>query len=135
MPGLRNSAALVACRCSHAQDGPPQCRQGDSVSTVIDQRPVYGTVITQPVVLYTALLLAGTNKRRRGSFSRFVHTVRLHQKQLAISEPEEGFAILGIGASAEHILVAFCPAKNHLGQPLGAELLALRLPRDLHSAR
>jgi hypothetical protein len=88
-----------------------------------------GTVIAQPVVLYTPLLLPGANERRRRRFSRFVHAIRLDQKQLAISEPKEGFSTLGIGASAEHIVTASCPTKNSLGEPLDSESLARCMPR------
>jgi hypothetical protein len=70
-----------------------------------------GTVITQPEVLYTPLLLFGANERRNGRFSRFGHAFGLDQKQLAIAEPEKGFAALGIGASAKHILTTSCSVK------------------------
>ena len=132
---LRNFPGSIAGRCSHAQDGPPQCSQGDSMIPIVNQRPMCGAVITQPVVLYTPLLLPGANKRRHRSFSRFVHAVRLDQKQLAISEPKEGFATLGIGATAEHILTASCSAKNNLGEPLDSELLALRMPQGFPGRR
>jgi hypothetical protein len=94
-----------------------------------------GTVITQPVMLYAPLLLPGANKRRRRRFPRFVHAVCLNQKKLAISEPKKGFAALGIGASAEHIFTASCPAKNDLGEPLDSELLARCMPRGCRGAR
>ena len=87
-----------------------------------------GTVVTQPIVLYAPLLLPGANKRRRRRFSRFVQAVGLDQKQLAVSKPEKGLATLRIGASAEHIVTASCPAKNDLGELLDSELLARRMP-------
>lgn len=53
---LRDFAGRILCRCSCPQDRPPECGQDHSSITVIDQSPVCGTVITQPVVFYTPLL-------------------------------------------------------------------------------
>lgn len=66
------------CRCSCPQDRPPECGQDQSSSTVIDQSPVCGTPITQPVVFYTPLLLPSASKRRDGRFSRFGRAISFH---------------------------------------------------------
>jgi hypothetical protein len=50
--------------------------------------------IAKPVMLNAPLLLPGTNKRRRGGFSRSGHAIRLDQKQFALSELEKGLAAL-----------------------------------------
>ena len=105
---------------------------------VVDQRPMGGTVITQPVVLNTPLRLPGANKWRRHRFSRLAHAACLDQKQLAISEPKKGFATLGISASAEHIFITSCPAKHNLAELLDSELarcMPWRLPWRTRESR
>jgi len=72
-------------------------------------------------VLDAPWLLPGTNKQRRGGFSRFGQAVGLDQKQFAFSKPEERLAALCIGALAEHVFAASCSAKNHLGELLDSE--------------
>jgi hypothetical protein len=76
------------------------------------------------------LMLPGTDKRRHGGLSRFSQTFRLNQEQFPISKFEEGFAALEIGASAEHILTAFCSAINILGEQLDSKSIACCLPQS-----
>jgi hypothetical protein len=69
-------------------------------------------------MLHAPLRLPGANERRRNGFSRLSHPVGLHQKQLALSEFEEGFATLRIGTSTEHIGHCFLlkPKSNSAGK-------------------
>jgi hypothetical protein len=62
-----------------------QGSQGNSALPVINQSPMRGAVITQPVMLDAPLLLPGANKRRHGGFSRLGHAVGLDQKQFSFS--------------------------------------------------
>ncbi len=102
--------------------------------TVVDEGPVRGAVITQPVVLNAALLLPGSNKWRHGRFSWLGQAVGLDQKQFAFPEFEERFATLGISTSAEHFLTAFWSAKNNLAEQLESKSIARRLPWSSYCA-
>jgi hypothetical protein len=94
-----------------------------------------GAVITQPVELDTSSRLPGASERSRAGFCRFRHPVGLDQKQFALSEPEEGLATLRIGASAEHFLTAFCPARSYLSEPLDSESPARPMPPGFPGAQ
>jgi len=72
------------------------------VIPVIDQCPLSGAVIAQPVVLHAPRLLPGTNKRGHGGFSRLDYAVGFNQKEFSFSEPEERLGTLRIGALAKH---------------------------------
>ncbi len=89
----RPAAHGCSC-CGNARRGPVQGSQRHSALPVVDESPVRGAVITQPVVLHAPLLLPGANKRRHGGFSGLGHAVGLDQKQLALSELQEGLAAL-----------------------------------------
>ena len=85
---------LGPSRCRYARRGAMQGSECNSALPVIDQSPVRGAVITEPVVLDTPLLLPGPNKWRYCGFSWLGHAVGLDQKQLALSKPQEGLATL-----------------------------------------
>jgi hypothetical protein len=70
-----------------------------------------GTVIAQPEVFYTPVLLLGANEGRNCRFSGFGHALGLDQKQLAFAEPQKRLPAFGIGASAKHILTTSCSVK------------------------
>lgn len=71
--------------CCHLGHISPQRSQRDSPVVVEDQRPLGRAIIAEPIVLHLPLLLAGTNKGRRGGFSRFVQPVGFYQKQFSFS--------------------------------------------------
>jgi len=61
---LRDPVAGSIGNGRHGDDRPPQWRQSDTMLAVVDQRPLPGAIVTEPVVFDLALLLAGANERR-----------------------------------------------------------------------
>lgn len=131
---LRRLGDAVARRRSRTGNGryrTPQRRQCDSVAAVIDQSPFSGAIVTKPIVLDLALLLPGSNKRRRRGLSCWNGAVGFDQKQFAFPESEKRFRTLRIGASAQHNFRFFLCVEQRLAMQLllaGHLGSALRLP-------
>ena len=69
-----------------------QWSQRNSAVLVINQGPLRGANIAQPIMLHQTLLLPRAYKRRSGRFSRLTESFRFNQKQLAFPQFQERFA-------------------------------------------
>jgi hypothetical protein len=65
---------------------------------VVNQRPLRGALIAQPVVLHQSLRLPRPHKRRHGRFPRFRNLLGFDQKEFAFSKSEERLPAFFIGA-------------------------------------
>ncbi len=93
-----------ARRRGYTRCRPSQRSQGHSALALIDQSPLGGAVITQPVMLDTPLLLSRSHERRHRRFSWLRQSVGLDQEQFTFSQFQERFATLHVGTSAKHFL-------------------------------
>ena len=80
--------------------------------TVVDQCPLPGALIAQPVVFYLPLLLPCSDKRWNRGRSRSSQSTCFHQEELAFPEPQERFVALSIGTMAKHEVAAFRSPEN-----------------------
>lgn|ERR1700722_2068095 len=121
----------------HALHRAPQPHQRDPAIPVISQRPIGGTVVTEPIVLDTTLQLPGANKWR-DSQRRLDHTLGLDQEKSAFPKSEERFAAFGIGTATEHPgnaegFLNVGPSVFSLGTEVGSTKIITRpKPRFVH---
>jgi hypothetical protein len=74
---------------------------------VVNQRPLRGALIAQPVVFHQSLRLSRAHKRRHGRFPWFRNPLSFDQKEFAFSKSEEWLPAFFVGALAEHVVHFF----------------------------